>query len=52
MMKQPSARRWIARARLGKLIPLEAIQNHPRLLKRFDAIHWWDLNAYRLVSKL
>jgi len=52
MRKQPSARRWIKRARLGKLIPLEALQNHPRLLERFDAVHYWDSNAYRLVGKI
>lgn len=50
MRKQPSKRRWKARADLGRLIPLEAIVNH-RLERWFlfeaDARSPWS-EFYRL----
>lgn len=35
--KQDSFRRWLARAVLGRWIPREVLENHPRLLQRFCA---------------
>jgi hypothetical protein len=38
MWRQVSKRRWIARYRLGKLIPREAIENHRGLWDRLKKI--------------